>query len=207
MKLLTTGLVCAAVLLGSLDDADARKSYAGVKGGVNQADVIGDDAENFDRSNGFIGGLFYGIDFTDDFGARLDGLYVQKGAQGRIVLPNETVASDATLTLDYLEFPVLFLVGFPTGDSWAVNLFAGPTFGFNITAKGNVEGEGTTDLDVNTFELGATFGGGVEYLLESMSFIGDFRYALGGTDISASFDGKNSGVGIMVGVKFPLGDR
>jgi len=206
MRLLSTGLVCAAVLLGSLDDTDARTSYAGVKGGVNQADVIGDDAENFDRNNGFIGGAFYGIDF-DDFGVRLDGLFVQKGAKGRIVLPNETVASDATLTLDYLEFPVLFMVGFPTGDSWAVNLFAGPTFGFNLTAKGEVAGQGKTDLDVETFELGATFGGGFEYMLESMSFIGDFRYALGATNISDDFDGKNSGVGIMVGVKFPLGER
>ena len=207
MKLYPTGLVCAAVLLGSLDDADARKSYAGVKGGVNQADVIGDDAENFDRNNGFIGGVFYGIDFTDDFGMRVDGLFVQKGAQGRCPCRNETVATDATLTLDYLEFPVLFMVGFPTGDTWAVNLFAGPTFGFNLTAKGEVEGQGTTDLDVHTFEFGATFGGGVEYMLESMSFIGDFRYALGGTNISDDFAGKNSGVGIMVGVKFPLGER
>ena len=207
MKLLPTGLVCAAILLGSLDDADARKSYAGAKGGVNQADVIGDDAENFDRNNGFIGGAFYGIDFTDDFGVRVDGLFVQKGAQGRVVLPEDSVATDATLTLDYLEFPVLFMVGFPTGDSWAVNLFAGPTFGFNLTAKGEVEGQGTTDLDVHAFEFGATFGGGVEYILESMSFIGDFRYALGATSISDSFDGKNSGVGIMVGVKFPLGER
>ena len=207
MKRLQVGLLCAAVLFGSFDDADARRSYAGVKGGVNKANVIGDDVDALDPTNLFMGGAFFGIDFTEDFGARLDALYVQKGAEGPFTAPGETVASDATLSLDYIEFPLLLLVDFPTGDSFAFNLFLGPTFGFNLSAEADVEGVGTTDLDAESFEFGATFGGGVEYMLESMSIIGDFRYALGATDIFDGVKAKNTGVGLMVGVKFPLGER
>ena len=36
--------VCAAVVAGAIDDAGARAMYGGVKGGVNKADVVGDDA-------------------------------------------------------------------------------------------------------------------------------------------------------------------
>ncbi|HXV14507.1 MAG TPA: hypothetical protein VEC56_09915, partial [Candidatus Krumholzibacteria bacterium] len=80
--------------------------------------------------------------------------------------------------------------------------------GFNLSAEAEDKDHGETfDLDVETFEFGATFGGGIEYTMSSMSIIGDFRFALGATSISDEFDGKNSGVGMMVGVKFPLGAR
>ncbi|HXV13133.1 MAG TPA: outer membrane beta-barrel protein, partial [Candidatus Krumholzibacteria bacterium] len=126
MTKLASMVVCAALLAGSYSDAEARKSYAGVKGGVNIGDVTGDDAEGLDKRNGFIGGAFYGIDFTDDFGVRLDGLYVQKGAEGPFVAPGDDHAHETVVRLDYLELPVLCMVGFPTGDSFAVNLFLGP---------------------------------------------------------------------------------
>lgn len=205
MRNLLTALCCVAVLCVSLDDAQARKAYAGIKGGVNKADITGHDAEGLESRNRFIGGAFYGIDFTDDFGVRLDALYVQKGAEGPFTVEDGD-EHDVIISLDYLEFPVLFMVGFPTGEKFAVNLFAGPTFGFNMSAEIEIPEHGETEeLDVETFELGATFGGGAEYMLSSMSIIGDFRYALGGTSVTDNFDGKNSGVGIMVGLKFPLG--
>lgn len=207
MRNVLVALCCIAVVSVSLDNAEARKAYAGIKGGVNIADITGDDAEGLGSRNGFVGGAFYGIDFTDDFGVRLDALYVQKGAEGQFVV-DDGDTHDVIVSLDYLEFPVLFMVGFPTSEKFAVNLFAGPTFGFNMSAELEIPEHGETeDLDVETFELGATFGGGLEYMLSSMSIIGDFRYALGATSITDDFDGKSSGIGVMVGVKFPLGAR
>ena len=153
-----------------------------------------------------MGGAFYGIDW-EDFGVRIDGLYVQKGAEGEFAAPDGDV-HETIIRLDYLELPVLFMVGFPTGDEFAVNLFAGPTFGFNLKAEAEIPEHGeTVEMDVETFELGAAIGGGFEYILSSMSFVADLRYAMGGTSISDEFDGKNSGVGVTVGVKFPLGAR
>lgn len=206
MKRLAFMALSAVSLAGLFTDADARKSYFGVKGGVNVADITSEDAD-LDSRNRFIGGAFYGIDFTDDFGVRLDGLYVQKGAVGPFVAEDGDT-HEAIFSLDYLEFPVLFMVGFPTSEEFAVNLFAGPTFGFNMTGEAEIPEHGeTVDLNAESFEFGAAFGGGVEYVRSSMSLIGDFRFALGATSISDDFDGKNSGPAFMVGVKFPLGAR
>ncbi|HEU4929077.1 MAG TPA: porin family protein [Candidatus Krumholzibacteria bacterium] len=205
MKILAMASVCAMILVWSAD-AVAKDSYAGVRGGVNIADITGDDAEGLDSRNRFIGGAFYGINF-EDFGVRVDGLYVQKGAEGDFESSDGDV-HETIIRLDYIEFPVLFMVGFPTGDEFAVNLFAGPTFGFNLKAEAEIPEHGETEeLDAATFELGGAFGGGFEYILSSMSFVADLRYALGGTSISDEFDGKNVGVGVTVGVKFPLGAR
>jgi len=206
MKLLAMTVVCALALAITSDAWAAEGSYAGVRGGVNMADITGDDAEGLDSRNGFMGGAFYGIDW-EDFGVRIDGLYVQKGAEGDFAAPDGDV-HETIIRLDYLELPVLFMVGFPTGDEFAVNLFAGPTFGFNLKAEAEIPEHGeTVEMDVETFELGAAIGGGFEYILSSMSFVADLRYAMGGTSISDEFDGKNSGVGVTVGVKFPLGAR
>lgn len=206
MRTIQMGLLCAGLLAVSLGDAQARKSYLGVKGGVNVCDISGGDANGLDSRSRFIGGAFYGIDF-EDFGIRVDGLYVQKGAEGYLEVP-EDENPHRVYKLDYLEFPVLFMVGFPTGEKFAVNLFAGPTFGFNVDAEVEFVDVGQTEqIDADTFEFGATFGGGIEYMLASMSIIGDVRYALSGTNISDDFAGKNGGSSIMVGMKFPLGVR
>lgn len=206
MKLLTMTVVCVLALAITSDAWAAEGSYAGVRGGVNMADITGDDAEGLGTRNRFMGGAFYGIDW-EDFGVRIDGLYVQKGAEGDFAAPDGDV-HETIIRLDYLELPVLFMVGFPTGDEFAVNLFAGPTFGFNLKAEAEIPEHGeTVEMDVETFELGAAIGGGFEYILSSMSFVADLRYAMGGSSISDEFDGKNSGVGVTVGVKFPLGAR
>ncbi len=208
MKFIGIGLLSLAILVGAVDNASARKSYFGVKGGVNIADITGDNTDALDSSNGFIGGLFYGMDFTDDFGIRVEGLFVQKGADGEFALPPSDHEHEFVFNLDYIEVPVYFVVGFPTGDSFAFNLYAGPTFGFNVKAEvENISHGEVVDLDAEAFELGAAFGGGVEYLMSSFSIIGDVRYAIGGTSITDNFDGKNTGIGIMVGVEFPLSAR
>ncbi len=207
MRRVSISLVCAVLLMGVFHDAEARKSYFGVKGGLNHANIVGDDADELEPRDRFAGGVFYGMEFTDDFGMRIDGLYVQKGAEGEFVEPGEDHGHQSTISLDYIEFPVLFMVGFSTSEKFGANLLLGPTFGFNLSAELEDQDHGeTVDLEVETFELGATFGGGVEYKVSTWSLIGDVRYALGGTSINDEFDGKNTGVVILVGVKFPLGE-
>ena len=209
MRVVVVVGLCTALLAGSVAGANAAKTYAGVKGGVNIAELTGDDVPDGQSSrNGFMGGGFFLFDFAEGFGVCIEGLYVQKGAEG----PFETEdgdTHDATVRLDYLEFPVLFVVEIPGKNKLGVNLFAGPTFGFNL--KGEVEipehGE-TEDLAVKSFEFGASIGGGIEYALSSFSIVVDGRYSIGATLIDDSpneADIKNRGIGIMAGVKFPLG--
>ncbi len=193
-------------------NADASAMYAGVKGGVNIASLSGDGTDGLDSRTGFTGGAFYGFEFAKNFDVRIEGLYTQKGAEGEFVIPGDDHSHESKVKLDYIEFPVLFVANFPAGEKAAFNLFAGPTFGFNTTAEVEViEHNETEDLsdEVSSFEFGAAIGGGVEYAMSSFSLLLDVRYSLGATNIpdEGDTDLKNRGIGIMAGVKFPLGSK
>jgi hypothetical protein len=186
--------------------------YAGVKGGVNMASLTGDDADGLDSHNGFIGGAFYGVNFSDGFGARLEGLYVQGGAEGEFVAPGEDHGHESTVTLDYIQFPLLFVVNIPASEKFLFNVALGPTFSFNTTAEVEDHDHGETqDISsaVNSFEFGGLIGGGVEYKLSSMSVLVDVRYSMGATNVvdADPSDVKNRGVGVMAGLSFPLGAK
>jgi hypothetical protein len=184
----------------------AAKWGAGVKGGVNLGDVSGDDApDDTNMRTGFIGGAFAQADFTEEIGARLEALYVMKGAE------TDSAGVESKLKLDYIEIPVLFVVNFEAGEKAGFNIFAGPTFAFKVGAEVE-EGGVTVDLDdeIKGFEFGAAFGAGFAYQLNSASIILDARYSLGATTVAEEVGGsepdlKTRGIGIMAGVSFPLG--
>ena len=205
-------IACVMLWVGSAAGANAAEWSAGVKGGINIASLSGDDAGDTNSRTGFVGGAFAQADVSDEFGFRLEALYVMKGA-------TETVDSlstpiDVTLKVDYLEFPLLFVFNLASGEKVGLNIFGGPTFAFNIGADAEVDGLGSADLGdfVKGFEFGATIGAGIEYQLTSMSLTFDARYSLGASTIAEddestgeSADVKNRGIGLMVGAKFPLG--
>ena len=211
-------LITAVVLsmLGYASSATALTgTYAGIKGGVNMGDLSGDGAGDLDMRNGFMGGAFVGGGINEQFGIVLEGLFVQKGAEGSFVAPGDDHAHESVIKLDYLEFPILFTATFPAGEKMAFSLFAGPTIGFNLSSELEDKDHGdTTDLKDNTesFEFGAAIGGGISYALSSMSLVFDARYGLGATSIvkdvaGESFDVKNRGIGIMLGLSFPFGAK
>jgi Outer membrane protein beta-barrel domain len=203
------GIVCAVSLVTGLmaADASAAKMYAGVKGGVNLANLSGSDVSNTSMHAGFMGGGFLGVDFTDQFGARLEALYVMKGAKV------DTASVSGTVKVNYVEIPVLFVANLVSKDTGAFNIFAGPTFAFNASAKAEAGGLSADIKDsIKSFEFGATVGVGGEYKLSSVSIIGDVRYSMGATSIakdqgSQTFDVKTRGIGIMAGVKIPFGGK
>lgn len=205
------GMLCVAMLVVATG-ADAKK-YAGFKGGVNLGDFSGDDApDNSSTRTGFSGGAFYGIGINEQFGVRGEVNYVQKGSEGAVQTEDGDI-HDGTYKLDYVEIPLLFVADFPAGDKFAFSIFAGPTFAFNTTAEVEVPAHNATEsLDnIKGFEFGAAIGGGIEYMLSSFSIIADLRYSLGASsvadDAGESIDIKNTGIGVMAGVKFPLGGK
>ena len=212
-RVLTT--VCAVALVAFAAQAQAAKMYGGVKAGANFADIGGSDApSNTSMHTGFQGGLFVGTHVNDQFGFRVEGLYVMKGAKyDEEVSPGQTVK--VTGKLDYIEFPLLFVYDIPAGESLGVNLFAGPTLGFNVKAKAEAAGLGTVDFKDQTksFEFGAAFGAGLEKKMANGKGIGiDARYSLGATTISKdqngqSFSVKNRGIGVMAFFSVPLGSQ
>jgi hypothetical protein len=205
------GAFCAVAMMVLAGSADGKTMYAGVKGGVNIASLSGDSVDGLDSHNGFIGGVYYGVDFTEAFGARIEGLYAMKGAEGEFVAPGDDHGHESIIKLDYIEFPVLFIANFPAGEKMVFNLMAGPTFGFNNTAEVEVvEHNETKELDnVESFEFGAAIGGGMKYKVSSMSIVLDARYSLGASNLvdAEGADAKNRGIGIMAGLEFPLGSK
>jgi hypothetical protein len=202
----------AVALIAFAATANAAGMYAGVKAGVNLGDLSGDDVDDFigDTSmrTGFQGGLFVGKNVNDQFGFRVEGLWVQKGAKADVeITPGNTV--EVTTKLDYIEFPILFVYNLSNSETMGFNIFAGPTLGFNISAKSEADGGESEDIDdVKSFEFGAAIGLGIEKKMTSGKGIGlDVRYSLGATSIADTEDVsiKNRGIGIMASFSVPIG--
>jgi opacity protein-like surface antigen len=192
--------------LGSTAHA-ATKCSLGVKGGANLADVYGVDFDNSMRT-GFTGGAFADLLFTEQFGMRVEGLYTMKG------YTVDTAFGELKGKFDYIEFPVMFLAALPAGEALMVDLFAGPTFGFNVKAESEVDGDTEDISDVTeSFEFGAALGAGLELARSSFSIVLDARVSLGATSVfdvdpdDDVADAKNRGFAFMAGVKFPLGSN
>jgi hypothetical protein len=206
-----TIFVLTALCLMALPFAANAGSWFGVKGGINMADLSG-DVEDTEMRNGFSGGAFYGWGINEQFGIQIEGLYMAKGAKGQTDEGGHL--HDAEYKLAYIEFPILFGVNLPAGEALSFGIFAGPTVGFNVKSEIEIEDHGTEDLSDQTesFEFGATIGGGLCYKLEKMMITADVRYGIGATSIlkeieGVSFDVKNRGIGIMAGLAFPLGGK
>lgn len=205
----------AVALIAFAAQAQAAKMYGGVKAGANFANLGGSDApDNTSTRTAFEGGLFVGSHVNDQFGFRVEGLWVMKGASyDQEVTPGNTVK--VTSKLDYIEFPLLFVYDLKNSESMAFNLFAGPTLGFNIKAKAEPDGGDSVDIkdSVNSFEFGAAIGAGLEKKMASGKALTlDVRYSLGATSVAKDVDGKsvdikNHGIGLMVGLSLPLGSQ
>ncbi len=203
-------VVSTVALVAFAAQAQAGNMYGGVKAGANFANMS--DLDNSSMRTGFQGGLFVGTDVSEQFGFRLEGLWVQKGVKyDQEVTPGNTV--EVTAKFDYIEFPLLFVLNFAGGETLGFNLFAGPTFGFNVGADLEADGFDSVDVkdEVESFEFGAAIGAGIAKKMASGKSIGlDVRYSLGATSTAKTVadgdpDPKNRGIGLMAFFQVPLG--
>jgi len=203
----------------------------GIKGGVNFADLGGDDAELFfelglggggsgdsdipiEARTGIVAGGFALIDFNGAFALQPEVLYVQKGAQVELEFENplsgETTSITNTLKLGYIEVPVLAKFQIPLEGNIAPNIFAGPAVAFNINAEQEAEGggeSGTADLSeaVSTADFGLQVGAGVDFDIGSgRTIMLDARYEFGLSSIPSEGDADitNQGIRITAGFGF-----
>jgi opacity protein-like surface antigen len=203
-RFLVTALTMGALV--SASDAFAQRFYLGVKAGVAMEDLDVDTIDDTSMRTGFSGGGFLGYDVSNQFGFRLEALYVNKGAE----LNDPSGSFD--VNYDFIEVPLLFVMHMTPESAAVLDLFAGPTLAFNISAETD-DGSATVDIsdETESFELGAAIGLGVEYKLTSMSIVGDARYSLGATDLANFSDptqdveAKSRGFGFMAGLLFPIG--
>jgi len=207
MKQLLT-VVCAVVLAGLSAQARAERATLGLKAGGNFGDFAGDDApEHLSGRSAFQGGGFVQYPINPRLSVRGNVLYVQKGAEGDIVVEDGDTHT-ALYKLDYIDIPVEFVASFPLGDTkFGYNVFAGPSFNFNMKADAAIDGgHGTEELDgVRSFEFGAVVGIGLTYAMEKFSLLAEGRYSMSVTSSFDDLDIKNRGVGVLGGLVIPIG--
>lgn len=190
------------VLVGSTTTQAAEEIYGGFKGGVNFANQSVDpaDSELSDSRTGMALGGYVGIPVNQSFAVQPEALFTMKGDEGSVG------SVSGSTKLNYIEMPVLARVGFMTDASARPSIYAGPSVGFNLSAKTETDtGSATDETDIkeetNPIDFGMVVGGGVAFAMgESKRNVGlDLRYTMGLTNVndSASADDVNVKNGVF----------
>lgn len=180
--------------------------YAGPKAGFALTSLSADDAveDQLKQNATFTGGAFLNIKLIG-LAIQPEVLYIQKSA--------DIEDTDNSIKQSYLEIPVLVKFYPVIPGPLSVNVFAGPSFGFNLDTEFDFEGGSVSDDDAgSTIALSAVVGGGVDFNLEGGSVLMlDARYNFGlsgvfdADNVGENFeDSKYSGFAFYLGVGFKL---
>jgi hypothetical protein len=213
----TVSVLTAIVLTGLLASPGfAQNMTAGVKIGVDFADVGGDFEQlietSTDLKTGFSFGGFLGFDLSEMFRLQGELQYVQKGAKA------SSEGVDLKFNINYIEIlvPVTFMI--PTEGGVVPRLYAGPSLAFELDCKVKAEAGGQSEeyacdsqevgAPTNTTDYGIFFGGGIDIPVGSGAVIFDVFYNLGLGDIAKEDAGDdpvkvtNRNIQIVTGYAF-----
>ena len=193
MKKILMLVACAAMVCGA---AQAQGIKFGAKAGLNVASMTNDSDAKF-RPAFYVGGLAeYG--FSDKFAVQADLVYSLQGTTGKVG------GVRATMSTHYLNIPIV--AKYSLIDKLSVEL--GPQFGFLLSAKAKVSGNGAsasngmTEL-CNTVDVSLPIG--LSYGLTDNIAV-NARYVLGLTgvlkDVDSSDNTRNSVIQIGVSYYF-----
>jgi len=200
-------------ILAALTSLSLAQMQIGPKAGLNIASIGGDDADqilegqSLDSKTGFSGGLFFMYQFSNMFAIQPEAYYTMKGAT------YSESGADLTISLDYIEVPLLFKLLIPIeGSNIKPSIFAGPSIGFNMTAKSKVEFEGESEEndfkdETASTEFSLAFGGGLGFMVGKNELGVDVRYILGLStfdDSSDPWDLKNNVINVNAYFGFVL---
>jgi hypothetical protein len=197
--------IAAALTLLAVSPAFAAGMMFGVKGGLNLANLTGDDVSDASIKTGVGVGAFLTYDLTEIFGVQPEVLFTMKGAKVK-----DVDLGDVTWKVSYIEIPVLVKVNLPTGGNVKPALFVGPGFGFLLSSKLS-DGDEVDVKDATTStDIGIIVGAGIAYKMEKGAITFDARYEVGMTtivkeedeDTGSKPDVKNSVISFMVGYAF-----
>jgi len=192
----------------------------GLKGGINMANVRGEDIEeaNIEIKLGFAVGGFITYQVNEQFAFQPEIYYASKGFKVKTKhydSATDFISMEGTVTLNYLEIPVLGVFSVYKN----LNLFAGPYFDIYLNGKekstieihGDYDpdilalgGSHTEDIkseDINSPGYGLIFG--AEYLIGKISI--GARYSLGLSTIpdEEDVDVKHKLIQFVVGFHLP----
>jgi hypothetical protein len=185
----------------------AAAQQFGILGGVNFAEVTGDDVdEDLDGSTGFLLGLFGRVGLGEIITFQPEVQYAQKGAQ------SETAVGDFEAELSYIDVPLFLSFGFPN----SFHALVAPRFSFEVSCEidfdstGGIDFEGDCDEDDgefdsrNSFLVGGTVGVGIDLPLGGLDVFLDGRFDIDLESFAEDedVDVKNRAFQIVGGVRF-----
>jgi hypothetical protein len=189
-------------LIARTENLSAQKKVwsVGPEVGVNFS-KYGMDANTNARANGIAGGVFLTYSVINTFAITGKILYSEKGA----------VIADREEILKYIEIPLTGRFFLNKQGKFRPNFLMGPSFGF---LRGVSTRNGTNDpvkvLDYkasyNTYDLGATVGLGLNYLvLSETRLLLDTRYTYGLIDLTkAPGQINNETITVTFGISFGI---
>lgn len=174
-----------------LSGMDALNNGFGVKGGVNFANIYGDDTDALNASShtNFHVGVYTQLAISKVFSFQTEGLYSRKGFENEV-----------ENRFDYLELPLLAVLNI--SDNFSLHL--GPQFSVMIAAK--QDGKEISMEDINTFDYGLAGGAETRFRMLRLGA----RYNLGlaeildenDTGLPIGGDVKNSVAQLYIGIGF-----
>ena len=191
--------------------ADDTTTQFGVKGGVNLANITGDDVGDLDSRTSFYLGLFMEIPISERFSFQPEVLYSGQGftmiSRGQDNIFD--VADNVEYQLNYIQVPLMAKFYLVKG----LHIEAGPQFGFKVNEEIDYKpaSEGgdvvinTEDSQIKGFDTNVALGAGYKF---DNGFLVSARYTHGLTNIfkDNSFfqnvDAKNSVWQFGVGFSF-----
>ena len=203
MKFITAGIAMLAVVATSnaqdnkVGTTTGKTISFGVKGGVNFANVRGDDFDSPDSRTSFHVGALAEFPLTQMFSLQTEVLYSGEGFQSDI--DAGPLGGDGKLEyqLDYISVPVLAKIYVTEGLSFEL----GPQFNFKVNEQvdDSTAAGGTEYDEAEDFEFGVA--GGLTFQT-SVGLFATGRYTYGLTDVIKDVDAKNSVFQLGVGYKF-----
>ncbi len=217
----TYGLAVLGLVLFLIAPAPVRAQFS-IKGGINLVDFFGDDVEEADRRPRLAGGGAVEIIALGPLAIAPEIYYAQKGAeQLRQRLIEE---GSATVSLSYVEIPVLVRLDLPFGQRVRPYIAGGPVFGWRVDCSITAHAQsGTTEQDcddllggqerleakLRSYERGIMAGAGlaIEVLRGLGAITLDARYAWGLTRLSddeSAPEIRNRALSVILGYRFGL---
>lgn len=205
-KVFSVLLMSASVLLIGAAAARSEVTGFGVKAGVAMSNIFGRDVYDQKFRTGFSYGIFMTYGFGRAFAVQPELLFVMKGS--KYINGRGSDAYRETMSLEYVELPILAKLYLPISRAFKAHVFAGPVPAMNIRARVNAKFAGESQeetLDnVMGVDVGLAAGAGIEVPWGKGRITFDARYTAGLTTLSkeADDDIRNGALSFLLGYMF-----
>ena len=195
-------LIASFIALGTTAAKAQDTFHFGVKGGVNFANIAGDDSRDQDSRTAFYAGLVAELPISEKFSIQPEVLYSAQGSTIATIDQDNIfdVDDNTEYQLDYIQVPLLAKIYLVDG----LSLQAGPSFNFLVNEEIDYEPTNNGgDINIvdgaNDFEFGTA--AGLEYQFDNGLFI-QGRYTRGFTKIYDNVNAYNYAIQAGVGFVF-----